>query len=81
MATATPEQSEVLVTREDIRLLCAAAQRDHGIVLEEEDNVANAAADARLDERSLEGVRTFVGDAPEPIRRDAATHPDKLARC
>ena len=71
---ADTARAQVLVAGEDVLLLRAAAERDHRVVLEEQDDVTEALRrlDARLDERLLERVRAVVRDAPEPVGRDVS---------
>ena len=67
---STPRAREILVAGEDVLLLRAAPERDDRIVLEEQDDVADASrVDARLDERLLERVRA----------RRSATRPSQYA--
>ena len=48
----------------------AAAEGDDRLVLEEEQRVADLAADARFDQALLQRERVCVPDAPEPVGGD-----------
>jgi len=62
---------------DDVLALRAAAEGDDGVVLEEEQRIADLSGDALLDEAFLEAMRFVVADPTEPVRGDGASrrHP------
>ena len=73
-----PQPGARLFRREDVLRMGAAAERDDRIVLEEEERVADLAADACFDEALLEGEGVSVAHAAEPVGGDAS-HETSLA--